>query len=246
MKKIIVIVVVLIVAFAAGVFGYQTMSKDKQYSSDIRNAHAALKQQDWESARQFYKASQKQKVSVEARTALEQLDFAISADKKADKSDWQEALSLYKSATTVDGAIKIVNKNVKVAMQEIKLKRDSVKHAAVSSKAKASSEAAASVAEAATAASKAAYSSSVAAAHSATTSSSVTSSSQSSSSDSASPERQIDSKDIATARGEWAALGYDVANLSSTEIQAAMNNYIDARGGLTMDQIAQQMSWTKQ
>lgn len=230
MKKIIVIVVVLIVAFAAGVFGYQTMSKDKQYSSDIRNAHAALKQQDWESARQFYKASQKQKVSVEARTALEQLDFAISADKKADKSDWQEALSLYKSATTVDGAIKIVNKNVKVAMQEIKLKRDSVKHAAVSSKAKASSEAAASVA----------------AAHSATTSSSVTSSSQSSSSDSASPERQIDSKDIATARGEWAALGYDVANLSSTEIQAAMNNYIDARGGLTMDQIAQQMNWTKQ
>ncbi|MEE0002049.1 MAG: hypothetical protein UFS73_05340 [Weissella confusa] len=237
MKKIIVIVVVLIVAFAAGVFGYQTMSKDKQYSSDIRNAHAALKQRDWESARQFYKASQKQKVSVEARTALEQLDFAISADKKADKSDWQEALSLYKSATTVDGAIKIVNKNVKVAMQEIKLKRDSVKHAAVSSKAKASSEAAAS---------KAAYSSSVAAAHSATTSSSVTSSSQSSSSDSDSPERQIDSKDIATARGEWAALGYDVANLSSTEIQAAMNNYIDARGGLTMDQIAQQMGWTKQ
>ena len=230
MKKIIVIVVVLIVAFAAGVFGYQTMSKDKQYSSDIRNAHAALKQQDWESARQFYKASQKQKVSVEARTALEQLDFAISADKKADKSDWQEALSLYKSATTVDGAIKIVNKNVKVAMQEIKLKRDSVKHAAVSSKAKASSEAAASVA----------------AAHSETTSSNVTSSSQSSSSDSASSERQIDSKDIATARGEWAALGYDVANLSSTEIQAAMNNYIDARGGLTMDQIAQQMGWTKQ
>ena len=92
MKKIIVIVVVLIVAFAAGVFGYQTMSKDKQYSSDIRNAHAALKQRDWESARQFYKASQKQKVSVEARTALEQLDFAISADKKADKSDWQEEL----------------------------------------------------------------------------------------------------------------------------------------------------------
>ncbi|QYU57390.1 hypothetical protein K1728_09545 [Weissella confusa] len=246
MKKMIVIVVVLIVAFAAGVFGYQTMSKNKQYSSDIRNAHAALKQRDWESARQFYKASQKQKVSVEARTALEQLDFAISADKKADKSDWQEALSLYKSATTVDGAIKIVNKNVKVAMQEIKLKRDSVKHAAISSKAKASSEAAASVAEAATAASKAAYSSSVAAAHSATTSSSVTSSSQSSSSDSDSPERQIDSKDIATARGEWAALGYDVANLSSTEIQAAMNNYIDARGGLTMDQIAQQMGWTKQ
>ena len=34
--------------------------------------------------------------------------------------------------------------------------------------------------------------------------------------------------------------------VSETEIQAAMNNYIDARGGLTMDQIAQQMGWTKQ
>lgn len=264
MKKKIIIVIVLIVAFAAGIFGYQMFNKGQGYEANIRNAHAALNEQDWQSAKAYYQAAQKDKVSVEGRTALEQLQIAISAQKKADKHDWHEALSLYKSATAVDGAISIVNKNVKVAMKQVKATRASIKASSASSKAAAESSKAASVSASmasasskaasvaasqasAAASSKAAYSSSVAAANSAAASSSAAaeSNSEAKQPNDVPGDRPMDSADVAAARNQWLGLGYDVANVSTDEMQVAMNKVIDGHGALSMEQVADQMGWKK-
>ncbi|WP_373891605.1 hypothetical protein ACAW68_08630 [Weissella confusa] len=272
MKKKIIIVIVLIVAFAAGVFGYQTFNKGKGYEANIRNAHAALNEQDWESAKTYYQAAQKDKVSVEGRTALEQLKIAISAQKKADKHDWHEALSLYKSATAVDDAVGIVNKNIKVAMNQVKATRASIKESSISAKKAASSSKAASEslkaasvsASMASASSKAAsiaasqsiaasssktasYASSVAAASSAAASSQAEAEKNSESQQSVDVpgDRPMDSADVAAARSQWDGLGYDVANVSAEDMQIAMNKIIDGHGALSMEQVADQMGWKK-
>ena len=272
MKKI-GLVIILIVAFLGGLFGYKYFSQSHNYSSAITQAHAALNEQNWTDAKYYYTAAQKDNKTVEARTALQQLQYAIQADKNASQAKWQVAADLYKTARTVDGAVPLVNKNIKIAANKVHVKLLAAKAASDASKRAASeSKKAASESSDAAASSRAAsMSASIAASSSreASISASLASSSASSrdaanshsvsdankhsetatsqSSDTApsasSDPRSFDSTDVATARQQLMAAGYNVKDLPSSEIQAAMNEVINSHGGLSLEDVAQEHKW---
>lgn len=275
------LVLLLIIAFVGGIIGYRHVTSNQGYEATMTNAHNALNKQNWSDAKFYYQEAQKEKKSVEARTALDQLVYAIRADKSANKGDWQDALDWYHTAKVVDGAVDLVNENIDVAVRKVKTSRasseakvSSSKAASVASSKAASASIAASQSKAASEAAalsrKAAeLSSSVAAsvsrssaaqsiseafkssksASDSTTDSSVSDSSDTSSSDassipaSSSSERQMDSADVAAARAELIAKGYNVQDLPASELQAAMNQVIDSHGGMTLEDIAKQHKW---
>lgn len=133
------LVLLLIIAFVCGIIGYRHVTINQGYEATMTNAHNALNKQNWSDAKFYYQEAQKEKKSVEARTALDQLVYAIRADKSANKGDWQDALDWYHTAKVVDGAVDLVNENIDVAVRKVKTSR-------ASSEAKVSSSKAASVA----------------------------------------------------------------------------------------------------
>lgn len=274
------LVLLLIIAFVGGIIGYRHVTNNQGYEATMTNAHNALNKQNWSDAKFYYQEAQKEKKSVEARTALDQLVYAIRADKSANKGDWQDALDWYHTAKVVDGAVDLVNENIDVAVRKVKTSRasseakvSSSKAASVASSKAASASVAASqskaASEAASSSRKAAELSSVAAsvsrssasqsiseafksskaASTSTTESSVSDSSDTTSSDAgsvpagSSSERQMDLADVAAARAELIAKGYNVQDLPASELQAAMNQVIDSHGGMTLEDIAKQHKW---
>lgn len=274
------LVLLLIIAFVGGIIGYRHVTNNQGYEATMTNAHNALNKQNWSDAKFYYQEAQKEKKSVEARTALDQLVYAIRADKSANKGDWQDALDWYHTAKVVDGAVDLVNENIDVAVRKVKTSRasseakvSSSKAASVASSKAASASVAASQSKAASEAAfssrKAAELSSVAAsvsrssasqsiseafksskaASTSTTESSVSDSSDTTSSDAgsvpagSSSERQMDLADVAAARAELIAKGYNVQDLPASELQAAMNQVIDSHGGMTLEDIAKQHKW---
>lgn len=274
------LVLLLIIAFVGGIIGYRHVTNNQGYEATMTNAHNALNKQNWSDAKFYYQEAQKEKKSVEARTALDQLVYAIRADKSANKGDWQDALDWYHTAKVVDGAVDLVNENIDVAVRKVKTSRasseakvSSSKAASVASSKAASASVAASqskaASEAASSSRKAAELSSVAAsvsrssasqsiseafksskaASTSTTESSVSDSSDTTSSDAgsvpagSSSERQMNLADVAAARAELIAKGYNVQDLPASELQAAMNQVIDSHGGMTLEDIAKQHKW---
>ena len=281
MKKI-GLVIILIVAFLGGLFGYKHFSQQHNYNRVITQAHDALNEQNWTDAQYYYEAAQKDHKTVEARTALQQLRYAVRADKSAQQEKWHMAADLYHTALGVDGAIPAVNKNIKIAAAKVQVKLRAAQAAKESSKRAASeSSRAASASSNAAASSRAeSLSSSIAASSSRASSlrassesrasslaaseskasraneesskneesaSSEASSSDSQPSDTApsasSDARNFDSADVATARQQLIDQGFNVADLPTEEIQAAMNEVINSHGGLTLADVAQQHKW---
>jgi hypothetical protein len=210
--------VALVVALLVGFFGYTGYSNNKNASANIENAHKALANKDWSTAKTYYQQAQDDKKSVEARTAIEQLNYAIRADKYANKQDYKDALKLYQNALDVDGSIAVVNTNVKAVMKTIKASQAAASSsaAAKSSSTAASSTAAASSAAAASAASESAASASRAASESAASSASSAAAAMSS------IAAGFGGSDVATATEQIKAAGFSLDENSVRQIMAYM------------------------
>src|SRR5699024_7102040 len=132
-KRIMLSVVGLIVLIIAGYAAMMWFSDDRTYSRELNKARDAVAVQDWETARKHYQASRKVRVSVENRTASEQLTDLERADAAIKKQNWQSAQSLYQRAIDTDGGVALLKKAAKTNQRFVTAKQDTGKYQASAS-----------------------------------------------------------------------------------------------------------------
>ena len=76
----------------------------------MRIARNAVAGHEWEIARTAYQKSRKIHVSVENRTASQQLNYLENADNEIKQHNWESAVNMYNQALTVDGGVELLNK----------------------------------------------------------------------------------------------------------------------------------------
>ncbi|MBC6498073.1 hypothetical protein H7R52_00245 [Weissella confusa] len=68
----------------------------QEYQRNMQSAREAVAAHEWSDAAVYYKAARKVHVSIENRTALEQLNYLERADKEIQADNWPSALNLYR------------------------------------------------------------------------------------------------------------------------------------------------------
>ena len=132
-KRIMLSVFGLVVLIIAGYAAMMWFSDDQTYSRELNKARDAIAVQDWETARKHYQASRKVRVSVENRTASEQLTDLERADAAIKKQNWQSAQSLYQRAIDTDGGVALLKKAAKTNQRFVTAKQDTGKYQASAS-----------------------------------------------------------------------------------------------------------------
>lgn len=129
-KKIIISVIGLIIIIIAGYAAMMWFSDDRTYNRELNKARNAVAVQDWQTAKQHYQASRKVRVSIENRTASEQLDYLARADKAIKQQNWESAKSLYQRAIDTNGGIPLLKKAAKTNQRIVNAEQDSGKYKA--------------------------------------------------------------------------------------------------------------------
>ena len=80
---------------AASYWGVDVFNDNKTYQRNMQSAREAVAAHEWSDAAVYYKAARKVHVSIENRTALEQLNYLERADKEIQADNWPSALNLY-------------------------------------------------------------------------------------------------------------------------------------------------------
>ncbi|MDR3190142.1 MAG: hypothetical protein LBT80_02915 [Lactobacillaceae bacterium] len=124
MKKVILMIIGVIVVVAVGVGVGLHISTQNTVKADVTSARTALADQNWDEALFYYKAAQKKDPSVEARTAIQQLNYVVKGAHEDAAGNYDEAVEQYNVALKVDGALDRVNNVVKPAViaAEVKAK----------------------------------------------------------------------------------------------------------------------------
>ena len=109
-----VITLIALAATAAGIYwGVDAFNENKSYQGNMRNARNAVAAHNWSDAALYYSAARGIRVSVENRTALEQLNYLKRADKEIRHNNWQSALNLYSLVLATNGGVDLLNKAAK-------------------------------------------------------------------------------------------------------------------------------------
>ena len=77
---------------AASYWGVDVFNDNKTYQRNMQSAREAVAAHEWSDAAVYYKAARKVHVSIENRTALEQLNYLERADKEIQADNWPSAL----------------------------------------------------------------------------------------------------------------------------------------------------------
>ena len=109
-KWTIVSVILLTLAAAGSIWGIKIYYDDQAYNKQMRIARNAVAGHEWEIARTAYQKSRKIHVSVENRTASQQLTYLEHADEEIKQQNWESAVNMYNQALTVDGGVELLNK----------------------------------------------------------------------------------------------------------------------------------------
>lgn len=120
----------LIIIIIAGYAAMMWFSDDRTYNRELNKARNAVAVQDWQTAKQHYQASRKVRVSIENRTASEQLDYLARADKAIKQQNWESAKSLYQRAIDTNGGIPLLKKAAKTNQRIVNAEQDSGKYKA--------------------------------------------------------------------------------------------------------------------
>ena len=109
-KWTIVSVIVLTLATAGSIWGIKIYYDEQAYNKQMHIARNAVAGHEWEIARTAYQKSRKIHVSVENRTASQQLTYLENADNEIKQHNWESAVNMYNQALTVDGGVELLNK----------------------------------------------------------------------------------------------------------------------------------------
>ncbi|TGE58466.1 hypothetical protein C6P21_06895 [Weissella confusa] len=102
--------IVLTLATAGSIWGIKIYYDEQAYNKQMRIARNAVAGHEWEIARTAYQKSRKIHVSVENRTASQQLNYLENADNEINQHNWESAVNMYNQALTVDGGVELLNK----------------------------------------------------------------------------------------------------------------------------------------
>lgn len=102
--------IVLTLATAGSIWGIKIYYDEQAYNKQMRIARNAVAGHEWEIARTAYQKSRKIHVSVENRTASQQLTYLENADNEIKQHNWESAVNMYNQALTVDGGVELLNK----------------------------------------------------------------------------------------------------------------------------------------
>lgn len=102
--------IVLTLATAGSIWGIKIYYDEQAYNKQMRIARNAVAGHEWEIARTAYQKSRKIHVSVENRTASQQLNYLENADNEIKQHNWESAVNMYNQALTVDGGVELLNK----------------------------------------------------------------------------------------------------------------------------------------
>lgn len=102
--------IVLTLATAGSIWGIKIYYDEQAYNKQMRIARNAVAGHEWEIARTAYQKSRKIHVSVENRTASQQLTYLENADNEIKQHNWESAVNMYNHALTVDGGVELLNK----------------------------------------------------------------------------------------------------------------------------------------
>ncbi|MBJ7658642.1 hypothetical protein [Weissella confusa] len=102
--------IVLTLATAGSIWGIKIYYDEQAYNKQMRIARNAVAGHEWEIARTAYQKSRKIHVSVENRTASQQLNYLENADNEIKQHNWESAVKMYNQALTVDGGVELLNK----------------------------------------------------------------------------------------------------------------------------------------
>lgn len=127
-KRIIIAAIGLVIVIIAGYAAIMWFSDDRTYKRELNKARDAVAVQDWQTAKQHYQASRKVRVSIENRTASEQLDYLQRADSAIKKQNWESAKSLYQRAIDTDGGVLLLEKAAKTNQRIVNAEQDANKY----------------------------------------------------------------------------------------------------------------------
>lgn len=102
--------IVLTLATAGSIWGIKIYYDEQAYNKQMRIARNAVAGHEWEIACTAYQKSRKIHVSVENRTASQQLTYLENADNEIKQHNWESAVNMYNQALTVDGGVELLNK----------------------------------------------------------------------------------------------------------------------------------------
>lgn len=129
-KQIALSVIGLVVIIIAGYLAIIWFSDDHTYSRELNKARDAVAVQDWATAKRHYQASRQVHVSIENRTAGEQLNYLERADAAIKKQNWASAKNLYQRAIDTDGGVALLKKAAKTNQRFVTAKQDTSKYQA--------------------------------------------------------------------------------------------------------------------
>lgn len=98
---------------AASYWGVDVFNDNKTYQRNMQSAREAVADHEWSDAAVYYKAARKVHVSIENRTALEQLNYLERADKEIQADNWPSALNLYSRVLETNDGVDLLNKAAK-------------------------------------------------------------------------------------------------------------------------------------
>jgi len=140
MKKIILSILALIVVGGALFGGFTYITNNKSAEENVKAARQAVDQGDWLVAKKYYQKVQNKKPSVEARTALQQLNLLVAGDKATRDKDYETAVNQYNAALKVDGGLARINNKIKEMLPDLEAKKNDQKADAKSAKSAANAE----------------------------------------------------------------------------------------------------------
>ena len=112
-KWTIITLLSLTATVVASYWGVDAFNDNKTYQRNMQSAREAVAAHEWSDAAIYYTAARKVRVSIENRTALEQLHYLRHADKEIKENNWPSALNLYSRVLETNDGVELLNKAAK-------------------------------------------------------------------------------------------------------------------------------------
>lgn len=110
---------------AVSYWGFDAFNDNKTYQRNMQSAR------EWSDAAIYYTAARKVRVSIENRTALEQLKYLEHADKEIKANNWPSALNLYQRVLETNDGVDLLNKAAKSGETYVKALKSADENSAI-------------------------------------------------------------------------------------------------------------------
>lgn len=118
---------------AVSYWGFDAFNDNKTYQRNMQSAREAVAAHEWSDAAIYYTAARKMRVSIENRTALEQLKYLEHADKEIKANNWPSALNLYQRVLETNDGVDLLNKAAKSGETYVKALKSADENSAMTS-----------------------------------------------------------------------------------------------------------------